>query len=279
MMKLKITMAVLSVFSFAMLTACGEGFKPAKLVSQQSQEQISRTADQAPAAEAPVSVYQQAISSFAPQESSLSSSQNQSLANSIDAVGLMRSDTFAGNTTTTNFTMTVLLGCNSYDQIKMGGLVDMDSLKAGKTVTIGSGTYYDFLASCTDSECNELVVTVRQKIGSKVSGIVHYILQNERVANVSDFTTEYEYTVRKPTADLTNFYSNNTVASVREQCNTADAQNNGSIAGSTSGVDSNLFGGSNPTPSTSGDVFFENSNSGTLNSNLNPNVPYTYNFE
>ncbi len=260
MFKVKMYLAVSATLAFAMLTACGDGFKGNELVAQTNHEQIQRGEGDIVAGDTAPAVDEQAVAGFVTEREQTGSAANASLASTIKALSMVRTDVTSNGTTTVNYRVRMLFGCGSNQEMVASSNVDTNRLRAGETVSLGrnAGGQYEFLLACTDSECGEAVVTVRSIDPTGVNALVHYGMRNEGIigTDLGGLMTMSEYTTRRSTEE--NFYTEATVAWYLEQCLLSEAELalGEGLSGGNTGVSDDLFGtqpsGNLPPPFLSG---------------------------
>ncbi len=173
MRKIKLIIASLSVF--AMLTACGEGFKAKKITSLGSgnQEQVVNNGkNEVVKGDTPVSVDQAILNSFSSELNNISQSVMDSFGTSINAFRLDAVTTVSpgAGTQTSTMTATMMTGCKDSDRIVITGVdIDMTKLTSGERVSLGRSGSYSLSLQCTDSTCNEMVAIIRNQGPNGVS--------------------------------------------------------------------------------------------------------------
>ncbi len=231
MIKIKITMAILAVLSLGMLTACGEGFKAVELSSQGGGGDgggpiIERPLEDLPAGDTETSIDQEIAEQFDSQRvASPNPSAVVDLAASIKSIGavLTHSQSPGGVARGTTVTVTALLSCEN--KIEIDRTVDLDGMISGGTVSLGGASSYQFYLTCSDSECDEMVVTVERALSGphsdSGSAIVHYGLRGQLTSQIGNgYTMEY---ISRP-SQAAHFYSTQTVAFMERTCREADAE-------------------------------------------------------
>ncbi len=246
MKNVNILIAITATLSFAMLTACGEGFKGSKLLSQENHEQIQRGEDDiTPGVTAPA-VDEQVVEEFAEEVAETGNAANASLAGQIEALSMTRTEVDLGNgNMDVTYRVRLLFGCDSNEELVASSMVDQEALQSGETVSLGRNSMntHEFLLACTDSECGESVVTVRSIDPTGVNAVVHYGMKDEGMvtSDLGGRMRVYEYTTRRNNLD--NFYTEATVAWYLEQCLLSDAESQlGEGLSGNGSIDDDLFG-------------------------------------
>ncbi len=247
MFKLKILLVALASLTFGLLTACGKGFEGSALVPQENHEQVRRSEGEAPPAETAPSVLDQAVNEFVNERNQTGNAANASLAGQIEALSMLRTETYSRGGTTIAYRVRLLFGCDANEEILSPNTrVTEDELRSGANISLGrnSRNTHEFLLACTDSECSQAVVTVRSIDPTGVNAVVHYAMENDGSVVSRGQERVYEYSTRQSSNE--NFYREATVAWYLEQCLLADAEAQVGFGSNDGGIDDDLFGdGSN----------------------------------
>lgn len=164
MSEMRYIMMALITVSFAMLTACNDGFKSNALTAGKNYPQLDRDEGNLLPGNTSEDEDANALAALNAILDNQDYSSSTDLGLDVAAFSIVRSDRFdEDGITFMQMTTVVRTGCDSDEKLEVTSAVNADRFMRKEPTLIGTSGNYEFYAQCSDEVCDDIIGTIYRK--------------------------------------------------------------------------------------------------------------------